>query len=184
MSGRALEQRGGGSHRLTAYVALGSNLGEREAHLRAALAGLERAGIEVTASSSVWETEPAGGATGPWFLNMVVRVETRLAPPEILAALQALERAAGRVGAERNAPRTLDLDLLHLRGLAWRDARLTLPHPRMWQRRFVVEPLAEVAPDLRDPATGRSAAEQRAQLTGREEVRRVGRLAAPSDASL
>jgi 2-amino-4-hydroxy-6-hydroxymethyldihydropteridine diphosphokinase len=161
------------SSQLTGYVGLGSNLGDREGHLRTALAALDRAGVHVRAASSIWETEPADGATGPWFLNMVVRIETTLAPPALLDALQAIERAAGRERAERNAPRTLDLDLLLVEGLAWRDARLVLPHPRMWLRRFVVAPLAEIAPELCEPATGRAARDVLAALGDAGRVRRL-----------
>ncbi|HKQ59927.1 MAG TPA: 2-amino-4-hydroxy-6-hydroxymethyldihydropteridine diphosphokinase [Candidatus Polarisedimenticolaceae bacterium] len=164
---------------MDACVGLGANLGDRGRQLEFGLAGLERAGLGPLACSAVWETEPVDGAAPPWFWNMAVRFPTPLAPLELLERLQAIERAAGRRPGPRNAPRELDLDLLLLDGLVVDDPRLTLPHPRMWQRRFVLEPLAEIAPEQRDPASGRTVAEICDELRARpERVRRLGPLAA------
>lgn len=159
------------------YISLGSNLGDRWAHLRAGVRGLERAGLELLALSSVWETEPIDSAP-PWYLNMVVSVRAVLQPLELLDTLLDIERQAGRVRSTRNAPRTLDLDLLLLGDLEVRKPRLHLPHPRMWQRRFVLEPLAEIAPELRNPATGRTAVEERRLIAGHGQARRLGSLPA------
>jgi 2-amino-4-hydroxy-6-hydroxymethyldihydropteridine diphosphokinase len=160
------------------YLALGSNVGNRRAHLRFALAALRRAGVEPLAISSVWETEPHEGARGRWFLNMAVKVETGRGPRALLALLQAIERRAGRRRrGPPNAPRTLDLDLLLLGDLVLADERLTLPHPRMWRRRFVLEPLVEVGADARNPLTGETVAAERGRLSGGGAVRRVGPLA-------
>jgi 2-amino-4-hydroxy-6-hydroxymethyldihydropteridine diphosphokinase len=158
------------------YLALGSNIGDRETHLREGLGAIVRAGISVTALSSVWETEPVDGAGPDPFLNMAARIETDLPPEQVLAAGKAAERARGRVRLRPNAPRELDVDLLVLGDLARDDPSLTLPHPRMWERRFVLAPLVEIAPGLVRAATGRSAAEELAALRDAHGVRRVGAL--------
>ncbi len=162
------------------YIALGSNLGDREAHLRAGVEGMILEGIVPRAASSVWETEPVGSESSNAFLNMVVRVQTDRKPIEVLDSLLAIERGAGRVRGRRNEPRTLDLDLLLLGDVRLDDPRLVLPHPRMWDRRFVLAPLAELAPALRNPKTG---------LTVRETLQTIGerpwvRLAAPATTPL
>jgi 2-amino-4-hydroxy-6-hydroxymethyldihydropteridine diphosphokinase len=136
-------------------------------------------GLRVTAVSSVWETEPTDGAGPAWFLNMVVRVDTDLTPERALDILLSAERARGRRRARPNAPRELDLDLLALGDTRRAAADLTLPHPRLWRRGFVLAPLAEVAPGLRNPATGRSVAEELAALDDPHAVRRIGPLALP-----
>lgn len=128
-----------------AFIALGSNLGDRLAYLRAGAAGLP----DVVAASSVYETEPMGGPQGQGrYLNAVVELLTAFAPDELLAAARAAEGAAGRVRAERWGPRTLDVDILLVGDLRSRSADLEVPHPRMWERGFVVVPLAELAPEL------------------------------------
>jgi 2-amino-4-hydroxy-6-hydroxymethyldihydropteridine diphosphokinase len=164
---------------VTAYVALGSNLGDRPAHLRRALEALEQAGERVRAESSVWETEPVDAPGTPWFLNMVVELDTRRAPHALLSLLLEIEAQAGRRRGKPNAPRTLDLDLLAMDDLRLADPRLELPHPRMWERRFVLEPLAEIAPGLRNPRTGRTVDEERRRLAASARVANVGPLAAP-----
>ena len=139
------------------YVALGANIGDREANLEAGLAGMTDLGLPPTRRSSIWETEPVGTAEPQWFLNMAVQVRTSRAPIEVLETLLEIERRVGRTrSGMRNAPRVLDLDLLALGNARVESSRLTLPHPRMWERRFVLAPLAEIAPGLRDPATGRT----------------------------
>ena len=159
------------------YIALGSNLGDRRAHLRAGLDGLESQGLTPLAVSSVWETEPVDTAFPRWFWNMAIRVECDRAPLELLGVLLEVERENGRRRRERNGPRTLDLDLLLMGDLDVDEAELRLPHPRMWNRRFVLEPLAEIAPNLRNPATGRTVIEERGKIAGLGSVRRLGDLA-------
>ena len=145
-----------------AAVAFGSNVGDRKRHIDEALARLRATpGVAVQASSSVRETEPVGGPPQGRFLNGVALLETTLGPEELLAALLAIERAGGRVraAATRDAPRTIDLDLV-FHGDAVRDTRdLTLPHPRAHERAFVLEPLSEVAPAWTHPRLRRTARE-------------------------
>jgi 2-amino-4-hydroxy-6-hydroxymethyldihydropteridine diphosphokinase len=141
-----------------AYVGLGSNLGDRRAQLASAFAALSALpGTTLEARSSLWASAPlaAGGlpapdaAAGGDYLNAVARLRTTLAPLALLHALQAIEAAAGRERPYPNAPRGLDLDLLLYGDVALASAELTLPHPRLHERAFVVEPLLEIAPDLR-----------------------------------
>lgn len=131
------------------HLALGSNLGDRLAHLQSALDGLrDHPAITIVAVSRVYETDPVGGPAQDDYLNAVVEVMTDLQPEAVLEVAQALERAAGRVRAERWGPRTLDVDLLRYDDLRLDTASLTIPHPRMWERAFVLAPLHDVAPDL------------------------------------
>lgn len=131
-----------------AFIGLGSNLGDRRAHLRAAVEGLESAG-DVVAVSELYETAPVGGPAGQDdYLNVVVELRTADTPRALLERGQALEAAAHRERKERWGPRTLDADVLWVEGEQVDEADLTVPHPRMWERRFVLAPLAELAPDL------------------------------------
>jgi 2-amino-4-hydroxy-6-hydroxymethyldihydropteridine diphosphokinase len=131
-----------------AFIGLGSNLGDRRAHLRAAVDGL-RAGGDVVAVSPLYETEPVGGPAGQDnYLNVVVELRTADTPRALLERSQALETAAQRVRHERWGPRTLDADVLWVEEEQVDEADLTVPHPRLWERRFVLAPLADLAPDL------------------------------------
>lgn len=152
------------------YVGLGSNIGDREEHLRAGLLAMARRGVSAVAVSSLWETEPVDGAGPDWFLNMVARVATDLTPEDVLAVLLAVERERGRNRRRPNAPRELDLDLLMLGDLRRNAPDLTLPHPRLSSRRFVLAPLAELAPEF---------AAALANLHDPHEVRKIGKLALP-----
>ena len=138
---------------LTGYLGLGSNQGDRLASLRAALDALGRRSVQVVASSSVYETAPQGQVSDqPDFLNACVRVQTELGPEELLDACKAVERELGREsGGQRHGPRPIDVDLLLLGGAEHRSERLTLPHPGLRSRRFVLEPLLELAPGLALP---------------------------------
>ena len=132
-----------------AYLALGSNLGDRLAFLQGAVTALVRMpGIEVIAVSRVYETAPVGGPEQGPYLNAVVALRTRLAPAELLAVAHRVEDQAGRIRARRWGPRTLDVDVLLVGDERVATPDLTIPHPRLWQRGFVLAPLADVAPDL------------------------------------
>ena len=159
------------------YVALGSNLGDRRRNLQAGLEGLTRSGLPPAAVSSVWETEPVDTAYPDWFWNMVVMLRSDRDPVDLLETLLGIERENGRHRTVPNGPRTLDLDLLLVGDLQIENGKLRLPHPRMWERRFVLEPLAEIAPRLRNPRSGRSVADERLDLSDRSRVRRLGDLA-------
>jgi 2-amino-4-hydroxy-6-hydroxymethyldihydropteridine diphosphokinase len=138
-----------------AYLGLGSNLGDREAHLRAAVASLD----EVVAVSGVYESDPVGGPAGQGrYLNAVVELETARTPRALLGECHRLEQAAGRQRAVRWGPRTLDVDVLLVGDLVVAEDDLVVPHPRLWDRRFVLAPLAELAPSL-VPACALDAAE-------------------------
>lgn len=133
---------------VTAFVALGANLGDAAQALRDAVATLgDTQGIRVVRASRLYRTAPVQ-STGPDYINAVVEVSTTLTAPALLDALQAIEEQAGRERPYRNAPRTLDLDLLLFGGARIDSPRLTVPHPRMGQRAFVLVPLAEIAPLL------------------------------------
>ncbi|MCU0793127.1 MAG: 2-amino-4-hydroxy-6-hydroxymethyldihydropteridine diphosphokinase [Opitutaceae bacterium] len=158
---------------VTAYVALGSNLDDRRAHLEAAFAALDALpDTRVEARSAIYETAPLGPAGQQDYLNAVARLSTALTPHALLDALLAIERARGRVRAERWGPRTLDLDLLVHGDAVVRDDRLTLPHPGLPDRAFVLAPLHDVAPGL--VLDGRTVADRLGSLD-RSGVRRLAR---------
>ncbi|MBV8158944.1 MAG: 2-amino-4-hydroxy-6-hydroxymethyldihydropteridine diphosphokinase [Dyella sp.] len=142
-----------------AYIALGSNLGNARGHVLGAFDALARLpGTQLLAHSPLYLTPPWGMLEQPPFVNAVARVGTTLSPHALLDALLAIERAAGRVrDGERWGPRTLDLDILHMDGVALDDDRLSLPHPRIRDRAFVLLPLNDLAPDLELPGQGRVA---------------------------
>jgi len=139
-----------------AYVGLGANLGDREATLRRALELLgARPGVDVVAVSSFRETDPVGYLDQPPFVNAAAALETQLTPRELLNALLAVERELGRTrDGPRFGPRTIDLDLRVYEDETLDEPGLVLPHPRLHERRFVLEPLAEIAPDLVVPGRG------------------------------
>lgn len=139
-----------------AFIGLGSNLGDSRQHVLDAIDALARLpATRVLARSRLYSTPPWGVLDQPSFVNAAVSIETPLAPHDLLDALLTIERAAGRIrDGERWGPRTLDLDLLHVSGMTWSDERLTLPHPRMAERAFVLLPLNDLAPELYLPGLG------------------------------
>lgn len=160
-----------------AYIALGSNLGDRELNLLRAIAELGRiTGSRVTALSSFYETAPIGMPEGtPAFYNAVVRLSTAISSPlELLKELQRIEKEIfGRAASAFPASRRMDLDLLLFGSQTLETAALTLPHPRMTQRRFVLTPLLEIAPELADPASGTLLKKLLAALSPDQQVRRL-----------
>ncbi|MEP6910821.1 MAG: 2-amino-4-hydroxy-6-hydroxymethyldihydropteridine diphosphokinase [Actinomycetota bacterium] len=143
----------------TAFVGIGSNLGDREGHLRSAFALIAAEnGIEVVAVSVLRETEPVGPVEQGPFLNGAVKVTTDLPPTKLLERLLDIEQRLGRVRHERFGPRTIDLDLLLYDDQVLDAPGLTLPHPRLHERRFALEPLAELEPGLDVPGRGRVSA--------------------------
>jgi 2-amino-4-hydroxy-6-hydroxymethyldihydropteridine diphosphokinase len=158
----------------TGYLGLGSNLGDREAHLREAIDALEARGVEVEAVSSVYETEPVGEVLDqPDFLNAAARIRTDLEPEALLDLCKEIEAARGREpDAPRHSQRPLDLDLLLLGDLELSTDRLTLPHREVTSRRFVLMPLLELDPDLTLP-DGTRLADALASLGGGQRVQRL-----------
>jgi len=157
------------------YLSLGSNLGDREANLQSAIGQLSALG-EVLAVSSFYETEPAEVLGQPWFLNCAVAIQTQRMPKQFLSQLLALEQAMGRRRSQSKGPRTIDLDILLFGNSIVETAGLTIPHPAMHRRRFVLEPLAEIAPEQRHPVFKRTIRELRDALpAGPPAVRKIER---------
>jgi len=157
-------------------LGLGANLGRPLENLRCAVQGVLSLGAVVEVSS-LYRTEPVGFADQDDFLNAVLRLRTGLSPEELLAELRSLEGEAGRRRLIANGPRSLDLDILYYGECVIKRDGLSIPHPRLARRRFVLEPLAEIAPSWRDPTSGLSATEMLGRLEGNE---RVERLTEPS----
>jgi 2-amino-4-hydroxy-6-hydroxymethyldihydropteridine diphosphokinase len=133
------------------FLSLGSNLGDREGNLRTAIEYLP-----VSRVSPIYETEPVDYTDQPWFLNQVAEIETELSPIELLAATSRIEYDLGRVRSVPRGPRTIDIDILLYGDRIVNTPDLRIPHPRMAERRFVLAPLADLAPDLKHPVTGRT----------------------------
>jgi len=155
-----------------AYLSLGSNIGDREQFLRQAIARLEILG-RVTSVSSFYETEPVEFTEQAWFLNCVVALEVELAPAELMSQLLGIERELGRRRLQKKGPRTIDIDILLFGEHVLRARDLTIPHPAMHQRRFVLEPLAEIAPETMHPLLKKMARELLEELPPGQSVRRI-----------
>lgn len=139
----------------TAYLGIGSNLGDRHKYLQHAVRALSQvAGVRVVWTSSVYETDPVGNIEQPKFLNAIVEVETSLAPEALFADVKRIERDVGRSNHERWAPREIDVDILLYDGLVHDSDTLKVPHPELPNRKFVLVPLREIAPDLVHPISG------------------------------
>jgi 2-amino-4-hydroxy-6-hydroxymethyldihydropteridine diphosphokinase len=156
----------------TVYLSLGSNVGDRETHLARARERLAEHDLRVLRSSAVYETEPRDVLDQAWFLNQVVEAQTELFPIQLLGRLQKIERALGRLPARPKGPRAIDLDILLYGDAIISVPGLDIPHPRMGDRRFVLEPLAELAPELRHPRTGRTVREMLAEV-GNQRVQKI-----------
>ena len=152
---------------------MGSNLGDRAANLRAAIRSLKLARINVSKISSFYETEPVGYLDQPWFLNCVVEGETNRQPQELLESFRAMEMAFHSKKEFVNGPRILDIDILLFGDETFDTPDLKIPHPRMLDRKFVLVPLAEIAPDQKHPAWAANVSELLAKSKDTGEVRRV-----------
>lgn len=150
----------------TAYLSLGSNVGDREAHLKRALDRLAREDIRVKRKSSIYETEPQDLRKQAWFLNLAAEIETSLFPRQLLHRIQHIEREMGRKRVIAKGPREIDIDILLYGNFVISTEVLTIPHPRLSERRFVLQPLADLAPDLRHPVSHVSIRELLAGLSG------------------
>jgi 2-amino-4-hydroxy-6-hydroxymethyldihydropteridine diphosphokinase len=159
-------------------IGIGGNLesaqfGPPRDTLTAALAALKEKRIRILARSGWYRTEPVPRSDQPWFVNAVVSLATELGAKDLLNALQATERQFGRVRGEPNAPRILDLDILDYRGEVMDTTSLVLPHPRLHERRFVLIPIAEIAPDWRHPILELTAVQLLAQLSSEQRIQRL-----------
>ena len=154
------------------FLGLGSNLGDREVNLRRALAELESPTLHLLRTSSIYETEPIGFLDQGWFLNLAAEFETDLFPKQLLARLQRVERSMGRHRTVKDGPRIIDIDILLYGSSVIKSDELEVPHPRYRERRFTLAPLAELAPTMKDPVTGRTMAELLNALKGQTARRR------------
>jgi 2-amino-4-hydroxy-6-hydroxymethyldihydropteridine diphosphokinase len=155
------------------YLSLGSNVGNREANLRAAIDALPPAGVRVKQLSSIYETEPVDYLDQPWFFNCVVETETELLPDSLLEALRAIESQLGGQKQFAKGPRKIDLDILLYGRETINTPSLKVPHPRLHLRRFVLTPLAEIAPTLKHPAWSGNAADLLRRVADPSQVRRA-----------
>jgi 2-amino-4-hydroxy-6-hydroxymethyldihydropteridine diphosphokinase len=168
------------------YLSLGSNLGDRAMNLDRAIAALPDAGVRVLRCSSIYETEPVDFLDQPWFLNCALEAETSLPPEKLLAALQGIEQLLGSKKLIARGPRIIDLDVLFYQSEVIRTAEMEIPHPRMAERRFVLVPLAELAPAFRHPVLHATIGELLAATPDKSIVRKWHRSDPPkrNDAAL
>ncbi len=154
------------------YLSLGSNVGDREAHLREAISRLETRG-QVVAVSSFYETEPVEVRDQAWFVNCAVAMETMETPEQLMAAVLKIEREMGRERTRKKGPRMIDIDILLYGDRVLNSAAVTIPHPEMHRRRFVLEPLTEIAPEARHPVLKKTARELLGELPAGQAVKKI-----------
>jgi 2-amino-4-hydroxy-6-hydroxymethyldihydropteridine diphosphokinase len=154
------------------YLSLGSNVGAREACLRDALSRLSATG-RVVAVSSFYETEPVEFTSQPWFLNCAVALETEQSPQQLMAMILRIEEEMGRRRLQKKGPRSIDIDILMFDDIVMDSKELTIPHPAMRERRFVLEPLAEIAPNAVHPVFKKTVSELREALPACQAVRKI-----------
>lgn len=155
----------------TIYLSLGSNMGHRDQYIARAMEALGACGVRVVQKSSLYETEPVETTSKEWFLNCVVKAETDLLPPQLMHTLLDIERALGRRRRVLRGPRFIDMDILFYEDRVVSSEQLEIPHPRMAERRFVLVPFAEIAPEARHPVFKKTIAELLAETPDRSEVR-------------
>jgi 2-amino-4-hydroxy-6-hydroxymethyldihydropteridine diphosphokinase len=155
-----------------AYLSLGSNVGDREGHLREAIQRLHTVG-DVQLVSSVYETAPVEFTAQPWFLNCVVAIKTSFTPAHLMRQLLAIEQGMGRERIQKKGPRRIDIDILLFGNEIVKTPELTIPHPSMEKRRFVLQPLAEIAPEARHPVSCKTVLELLDNLPSGQPVRRL-----------
>jgi 2-amino-4-hydroxy-6-hydroxymethyldihydropteridine diphosphokinase len=157
----------------TVYLSLGSNLGDRAAHIEQALTRLNEEGVRIVRRSSSYQTEPVELKQQGWFLNIAVEAQTELMPRQLLRVIRFIERELGRKRIVPSGPRTVDIDILLFGTEIVNAAELEIPHPRMMERRFVLVPMAEIAPALRHPVMRLTMTELLAATNDRSQVRRI-----------
>lgn len=160
------------------YLSLGSNVGNHEAQLREAIVRLGTIG-QVIKVSSFYETEPVELTAQSWFLNCAVAMETDLAPQELMRGILQIEQEMGRRRLQKKGPREIDVDILLFCDEVVESEELTVPHPAMAKRRFVLQPLAEIAPEVRHPVIGKTVREMLRELPEGQVVRRIGSATTP-----
>ena len=156
------------------YLSLGSNVGDRRARLLEALRRLSVL-APIAAVSSFYETEPVEVTDQPWFLNAVIAIESEQSPEHLMASVLLIEEAMGRRRVQKKGPRSIDIDILLFNDQVVNSSNVTIPHPAMHERRFVLEPLAEIAPDLRHPVLNKTTRELLDLLPPGQAVRRISR---------
>ena len=160
-----------GMHKIV-YLSLGSNVGDRAANLKAAIARLAELG-SILAVSPFYETEPVETSPQPWFVNCAVKLDTEKMPRQLITAILSLEQSMGRQRRQQKAPRTIDIDILLFGSSVIEMPSLIIPHPQLHQRRFVLEPLGEIAPDARHPVLKRTIRELRDALPAGQRVKKL-----------